>query len=955
MILYLRRFYYSFRKHRTKSVILTIIMLLLFGITKSAAQDLFYQTDFSATSHWSWCGDNWYQLGTSFAGTLQSLTIKCYTNGGYPVWGDTYLQEFSDSGYSNQTNNWRISGSTYANPFQPPSDGPACGPTLSDITFPNLNIPLDSTKYYRLYTYAWAQNVSVIVLGTSSMGFAMYDEFIGGTGVVYYYYTFYPYIISNPPTGPPAVEVTPSYLVFPSTGDTLPIAVTNSGGAPLSITSAPSVIGSNFSDFVVASGTTCIQGASIAPGQSCVVNVTFAPSAPSTGSWEVATLSLYDNASYAPQTVPLSGGGQITGISPNPVLASGSAQTVTITGTNFAAGATINWQNLTESPWTGSVNKPQVVPPNTITASLPFKSDSAIWQIEVVNPGLSPSALNKTSNWYTFQVDGTGSATTSYLDDYPYKNAPPDHLDPYGFVATDECTSYVAWRMNRDAATTDTSNPSFFRTMANGNWWGDAATWGATAYNLGYKFDPSPQVGDIAQWACANKACTEGHVAYVEKVSNSDGSIDVSEYNWGGDDGGIKHQYGVRHIAAGSPPAFPDEFIHISRLSLNPTSLDFGNQTAGTSSSPQTVTVTNSLAQTISLAMVSVGASNAGSGTADFTETDTCDGTSLQSGEHCEITVTFTPTVVGARSAAIALNWGAGPQLVPVKGVGLKYTTTTTLLSSLNPSVSGKPVSFTASVSSSWGTPTGKVKFLNGTTVLQTVTLNSGSAKYTTSKLPAGSNSITAVYGGDSQNNGSTSAPVNQFVIATTTTTLTSSPNPSTYGQSVIFTATVTSSIGAPPDGDTVTFEQGTTVLGTGTLSGGSATFSVSTLGVGTKGIKAVYGGDASFATSTSKSLSQVIAKATSTTTLISSQNPASFGQSVTFTATVAPQFSGTVTGNVKFYDGTTLLKSVAVSGGSAAYTTSKLKSGTHSITATYNGSTSFIGSTSAALTQTVN
>ena len=65
-----------------------------------------------------------------------------------------------------------------------------------------------------------------------------------------------------------------------------------------------------------------------------------------------------------------------------------------------------------------------------------------------------------------------------------------------------------------------------------------------------------------------------------------------------------------------------------------------------------------------------------------------------------------------------------------------------------------------------------------------------------------GTNSITAVYGGDSNNSGSTSAPVNQFVSAATTTTLTCSPNPSAVGQAVMFTATVTSSVGAPPDGE---------------------------------------------------------------------------------------------------------------------------------------------------------
>src|SRR5208282_5224280 len=97
---------------------------------------------------------------------------------------------------------------------------------------------------------------------------------------------------------------------------------------------------------------------------------------------------------------------------------------------------------------------------------------------------------------------------------------------------------------------------------------------------------------------------------------------------------------------------------------------------------------------------------------------------------------------------------------------------------------------------------------------------------------------------------------------AVPTITVSSSPNPSTYGQAVIFTAAVTSIVGAPPDGETVSFMKGKTVLGTGTLSGGSATFTTSTLKVGTTSVTAVCGGDSKFAGSTSKPVKQVVEKA---------------------------------------------------------------------------------------------
>ena len=200
-----------------------------------------------------------------------------------------------------------------------------------------------------------------------------------------------------------------------------------------------------------------------------------------------------------------------------------------------------------------------------------------------------------------------------------------------------------------------------------------------------------------------------------------------------------------------------------------------------------------------------------------------------------------------------------------------------------------------------------------------------------------------------------TSSAAHGFVLTPalkTMTTLTSSPNPSNYGQAVTFTAVVTP---APPDGETVSFMEGKTVLGTGPLSGGSASFTTAALKVGTTTATAVYYGDSHFSSSTSKTVKQVVSKATTTIALSSSLNPSKVGQSVTFTATVDPQFSGTVKGTVTFYDGTTTLKAVSLSGGLVKCTTTKLTLGKHTITATYDGSTSFEGSTSAPLTQTVN
>ena len=202
--------------------------------------------------------------------------------------------------------------------------------------------------------------------------------------------------------------------------------------------------------------------------------------------------------------------------------------------------------------------------------------------------------------------------------------------------------------------------------------------------------------------------------------------------------------------------------------------------------------------------------------------------------------------------------------------------------------------------------------------------------------------------------NGGNVYRINMHVVPTTTA-LMSSLNPSIYGQPVTLTATVTSKLGPPPDGETVTFMLGATTLGTATLSAGSATFTASTLRAGNLQIAAVYYGDAQFNTSNSKPLTQQVNRATTTTALVSSLNPSSYGEPVTFTATVVSQFGSTVTGSVAFYDGNTLLgHAVGLSGGTASYTTSTLSVGAHAIGAKFEAGTNLTGS-SASLRQTVN
>jgi hypothetical protein len=186
---------------------------------------------------------------------------------------------------------------------------------------------------------------------------------------------------------------------------------------------------------------------------------------------------------------------------------------------------------------------------------------------------------------------------------------------------------------------------------------------------------------------------------------------------------------------------------------------------------------------------------------------------------------------------------------------------------------------------------------------------------------------------------------------ATTTTTLASSANPSKFGQSVIFTATITASGGGSPTG-TVTVFDGTNQIGSGTLAGTQAAFTTSSLSASSHAITAEYSGDANLLASTSPVLTQSVGKASTTTVLKSSVNPSSFDQGVTFTATVSPipDDGGTVT----LKDGAVTIGTGALSGGIAMLTTSSLAVKVHSLKATYAGDANFEGSTSGGFSQTV-
>ena len=286
-----------------------------------------------------------------------------------------------------------------------------------------------------------------------------------------------------------------------------------------------------------------------------------------------------------------------------------------------------------------------------------------------------------------------------------------------------------------------------------------------------------------------------------------------------------------------------------------------------------------------------------------------------------------------------------------------KASTTTSLSSSANPSNFNQSITFTATVSAvapGAGMPTGTITFSEGSTTLGTATVDStGTASFTTSALAVGMHTITTSYAGDSNFNTSTSSLSQIVNKLAPTVTLSSSANPSVFGQSVAVTATLSAvAPGAGTLTGAVTFSDGATTLGSVNLANGQASFTLPALAIGSHPITASYAGDGNF-NSSSSTLAQTVNKAPTATTLSSSANPSTISQSVTFTATVsvvAPG-TGTPTGSVTFNDGTNALSTVPLSSsGTATFTNSTLALNSHSITAVYSGDASFNGSTGSMI-----
>lgn len=330
----------------------------------------------------------------------------------------------------------------------------------------------------------------------------------------------------------------------------------------------------------------------------------------------------------------------------------------------------------------------------------------------------------------------------------------------------------------------------------------------------------------------------------------------------------------------------------------------------------------------------------------------TLNATFASAGAHPLVaTYTGNITFVGGTSAQLSQSVRLGPPTVIIT-------------SSLNPSSYGQSVNFSISVSNA-GAAVGAgdiVNLLSNNAIVASGSLDAnGKVTLSSSSLPSGSDVLIAQFTGDATNSPADSSQLIQTVNKTDTNlTLTSSQNPSPFGQPVSFVTVVAPKLGNAVPSGTVTILDGSVILGTAVIdASGKAVFNFSSLTPGSHLLSASYAGDANFnpsSTSAGSTISQVVTQNSTSALLASSADPSVFGQNVVFSATIRPVTgTGIPTGSVSFNDGTTTLGVGTLDNtGQAKLAVSSLAVGSHSIRVAYSGSDGYQPVTSVALVQVV-
>ncbi len=362
---------------------------------------------------------------------------------------------------------------------------------------------------------------------------------------------------------------------------------------------------------------------------------------------------------------------------------------------------------------------------------------------------------------------------------------------------------------------------------------------------------------------------------------------------------------------------------------------------------------------------VTVAAVSPGSGNPDGTVTVSdgivsCSSTiSLVNGSgSCSLTSTTSGarTLTAAYSGSSSYSTSSGTTTHTVNKAATAVTITTDLSTATVTGQNYAVAVSVASVSPGSGTPTGSVTVGDGTSTCS-ITLSSGSGTCNLPSLTPAALSITASYGGDGNFNASNAAAKSHSISkAGTTVSLTDSNDPSKTGQgyTVSFSAASVSPGSGTPSGSVTVSDA--SVSCTGTLSNGSGSCLLASTSAGAKTLTAAYAASTNYLAS-SITTAHTVDKASTTTAITSSLTSSTVtGEAYTVSASVAAVSPGAgyPDGTVTIGDGTVTCTGT-LSLGAASCSMISTSSGSKNISAAYSGSTSYIISTAATVSHTVN
>lgn len=483
-----------------------------------------------------------------------------------------------------------------------------------------------------------AKNVSVLLgtgLSTAGQAFEAHQDYSVGpnpTGLVAGVFTpnglpdiavtvgglpsapnTYMAVLLNVPAIPTPSSLTFTLQVLNTTSAAKTVTLTNHAPSSLTISSI-AITGTDLNDF--AQTNNC--GSSLSANASCTINVTFTPKGINN---RTASITITDSVPGGSQSVPLSGVGTAASFSPTSLTfgsqavgTSSTPQVITLTDES-ATAMTISSVAIT------GTNSSDFSETNSCGTSLAGKASCTITvTFKPTAAGTRTAAVTVTDNAggssQSVPLSGTGSGSVTV--------SPTSLTFPLQVIKTTSAAQDVTL-LNGSSSTVTITSITFS---------GTDATDFAETNNCGSS-------------VAANSSCTIAVTFTPGNINHRTATLTITD------------SAGTQTVAiTGTGTA----------AEFSPTSLTFAAQTVGTTSPAQTITLTNaSGGATISITSLTITGTDA----SDFAQTNTC-GTSVAPKKSCTISVTFTPTATGARTASVSVsdNAGGSPQTVALSGTG---------------------------------------------------------------------------------------------------------------------------------------------------------------------------------------------------------------------------------------------------------------------------------------------